>query len=90
MSYFNRDQQDYMDDLAKRAPETKCWCGWFPLGECHSCPANKTLADRKKVACPGCNNAPANFGAGEITHRIGCKLEPVDTLSPRARTGEKT
>ena len=50
MSYFNRDQEAYMDYLAKLRPEEKCYCGWYLLGECRngSCDPNKTNADKIK------------------------------------------
>lgn len=72
VSYFNSDQQSYMDSLARMPPENKCWCGWFPVGQCHTCPADKTLAQRQAVQCQSCCNAPDNFGAGKIIHNIRC------------------
>jgi len=48
MSYFNEDQEDYMRSLAKIPPEKKCYCGWYPLGECGNprCQNGKSNADR--------------------------------------------
>lgn len=69
---FNSDQRDYMASLAEMSPETKCWCGWYPIGKCPHCPPAKTSADKLAVWCPECHNAPNPDGTGPITHRIGC------------------
>jgi hypothetical protein len=44
--YFNADQIDYMRQLDQMSPETKCYCGWYPLGKCPHCPAGRTCADK--------------------------------------------
>lgn len=46
MSYFNEDQEDYMRQLNKIPAESKCYCGWYRLGECVVCPPDKTNADK--------------------------------------------
>ena len=62
MSYFNEDQEDYMRSLAAIPPAERCWCGWYRLGECSSCPAGATCADKLAVACPQCRSAPMRPG----------------------------
>ena len=37
MSYFNEDQQDYMEDLSKLPSIELCKCGWYRRGECPNC-----------------------------------------------------
>ncbi len=37
MSYFNEDQESYMEYLATLPPEKKCKCKWYPVGECPNC-----------------------------------------------------
>lgn len=77
LSMFNADQLDYMESLGRMAPETKCWCGWNRLGECHQgCPDDVTCADKMKASCPKCGNAPHRPG-DVLTHRKGCKSEPA-------------
>lgn len=46
--YFNEDQNDYMRQIEAMPPETRCWCGWYPFGQCSnpSCPKDKTCADK--------------------------------------------
>ena len=50
MSYFNSDQEDYMDTFSKIPPNKKCWCGWYKFNECYNCErgkySEKTLQDR--------------------------------------------
>lgn len=49
---YNEDQLDYMSYLATIPPEKKCWCGWYPLGECYHCRQShpgKTCADKLKA-----------------------------------------
>lgn len=75
MSYFNADQRDYMDGLAAMPADAKCWCGWFALGECHSCPPDVTAADKLRARCPGCGNDPGPHFARLIVHRIGCERD---------------
>ncbi len=69
--WANSDQNELMADLAEMPPETKCWCGWYALGECPQCPAGKSAADKVKVWCQDCHSAPDPNG-GAISHRIGC------------------
>ena len=72
MSYFNSDQESYMEFLSSVAPERKCWCGWFMVGACPNCPPALTLAAKKAVWCKDCHNAPANYGTGILTHNKSC------------------
>lgn len=72
MSMFNADQRDYMADLAAMPPATKCWCGWYPIGECPHCPPGKSAADKVAVWCPDCHNDPGPGGDRPIVHRVGC------------------
>jgi hypothetical protein len=46
MTHFSCDQTEYMLELASMPAMQKCWCGWFALGKCPTCPDGKTLADR--------------------------------------------
>ncbi len=50
MSYFNSEQEDYINSLSKIPANEKCWCGWYIFGECYNCKlgkyAEKTLQDR--------------------------------------------
>ena len=75
MSLFNDEQIAHMEYLGRIHPEKKCWCGWYPIGQCHSCPPNKTNADKQKVWCPECHNDPGPHGGTKITHCKGCKNE---------------
>lgn len=75
MSYFNEEQQGYMEYLAKIPPKDKCWCGWYLVGECPSCPRGKTAADKMAVRCPKCFNAPPPDLSRPIIHCKGCSLE---------------
>lgn len=75
MSYFNDDQLDYMRDLASMSADSKCWCGWFAVGQCHSCPADVTAADKLRARCDGCHNDPGPDYGRSITHRIGCERD---------------
>lgn len=34
MSYFNEEQQEYMEMLSKIPAEEKCECGWYRKSEC--------------------------------------------------------
>lgn len=70
---FNEYQKDYMRELSEMKPESKCWCGWYPKGQCEAgCPPDKTSADKISAWCKECHSAPSDYGKGEITHRIGC------------------
>lgn len=73
MNYFNADQREYMVDLATMLPSRRCWCGWFVLGECHSCPVDVSAADKLLARCDGCHNDPGPMYSRPITHRIGCE-----------------
>ncbi len=68
---FNSDQNDYMDSLARMPLESKCWCGWFAKGECHSCPPEKTCADKIALRCPECQEYPILHNS-KLQHRRGC------------------
>ena len=49
---FNRHQKEYMKYLSELPPESRCWCGWYPIGECNGggfCPTDKTCADKMAV-----------------------------------------
>ena len=50
MSYFNSDQEDYINSLSKIPANEKCWCGWYKFNECYDCKrgkyAEQTLQDR--------------------------------------------
>jgi len=73
MSYFNKDQEAYIDSLAKMPPESRCYCGWFPKGECHTCPKDLTLAEKMARWCIHCHNAPpAHDLNAPIIHNIRC------------------
>ncbi len=73
---FNDDQLDYIRSLAKIPNDELGWCGWGRVGpDCcmnPGCPGKngKTLADKMKVWCPECQNAP--WPDGTIVHRKGC------------------
>ncbi|KKM86950.1 hypothetical protein LCGC14_1273830 [marine sediment metagenome] len=74
---FNKYQKDHMDYLDSLDPEKRCWCGWFLFGECyHDCSKNKTFADKLKVRCNLCGNAPWRPG-GKLIHIKGCPKEDV-------------
>ncbi len=30
------------------APELRCYCGWWKLGQCPHCPSDRTAADRAR------------------------------------------
>lgn len=78
MSHFNSDQQDYMRSLDEMPPESKCWCGWYPVGQCYSgCnerAPGKTSADKMAVWCPGCHNSPPPDLSRPIVHNIKCSI----------------
>lgn len=71
---FNAEQTEYIEYLGHLAPEVKCWCGWYKLGECPHCPPGKTSADKMAVWCPECHNDPGpGPNGGTIIHRFDCK-----------------
>jgi hypothetical protein len=84
---FNADQREHMAYLSRQDPATLCWCGWYTLaeigrrkdGRCPSggpsCPPGKTLADKNRLRCPECGNAPWKPG-GELTHLVSCSKSP--------------
>jgi len=45
MSYFNADQEAYMEYLSKLKPEEKCKCGWYLVNECPNHPKPKPSED---------------------------------------------
>lgn len=69
MSYFNSDQEAYMESLAKITPKEKCWCGWDRFGHCHNpnCKPELTNAD-KCWPCGGTGKCWAN-ASGERVYR---------------------
>lgn len=70
---FNDEQLSYMRSLARMPPETKCYCAWFPIGECHSCPPHLSVADRIPLECPECHNyPPARDLSQPVTHNVKC------------------
>lgn len=71
---LNADQQDYVDSLSKIAPDQKCYCGWFRLGQCGHCPPHLTCADKLAAMCPECKNYPYILDGRPITHNIKCAL----------------
>lgn len=71
MSYFNQDQQDYMNSLALMPAEQKCWCGWYRLGQCPNCHTMRSCAEKLVERCPECWN-DGGPDKGPIIHRIGC------------------
>lgn len=76
---FNSEQRDYMDSLSRIPAEQKCWCGWYPVGECRNCPADKTLAQRLEVSCLHCTSYPPADGSRPIIHTRWCKAPtPTD------------
>ena len=59
----------YLDSLPA---ETKCWCGWYKLGECsNDCPEDLTCADKIKLRCKVCGNSPHRPGH-KLIHLINC------------------
>ena len=80
-SWANTEQNDdYMDSLNRMPPEKRCYCGWYPLGECHSCPSTVSLADKLRLRCPTCGNAPpATDLAIPIRHARFCSLAKATT-----------
>lgn len=84
MSLFNADQREHMAYLGRQDPATLCWCGWYTLAEigrreselCYNdCPPGKTLADKNRLRCPECGNAPWKPG-GQLTHLVSCSKSP--------------
>jgi hypothetical protein len=77
VSYFNSDQRDYMKSLAAKPLTTRCWCGWYDIGQCYGrCNVDhpgKSRADFLAAACPDCFTLPP-------IHRIGCPKEKIPTL----------
>lgn len=72
---FNDDQKDHMKSLFSIKPEELCWCGWYKKGECPQCDPNYSAADKLKMWCPSCHNAPNDYGKGNIVHIKGCTEE---------------
>lgn len=81
---FNNEQLDYMRSLAKIPPEKLSWCGWGRAGDPFCCgnpdcigkKEGKTLADKMKVWCQECQNAP--WPDGTITHVITCSRRATE------------
>jgi len=78
---FNQEQKEYMKYLASLPPETKCWCGWYTLEKCpNNCPKDLTAADKIKLQCKKCGNAPHRPGM-ELIHIHTCP-ENKKKISP--------
>jgi hypothetical protein len=86
MSYFNEEQQAYMQELSRIPEDQRCFCGWDRFGQCYNCNRDgefmnaKTLSDRRKLECPDCGNYPYNETL-QITHRMGCKRTATEQES---------
>jgi hypothetical protein len=54
MSYFNAEQQAYMEELDRMPLTERCWCGWNRVGKCSgvNCKPDRTCAD-KCLPCYG-------------------------------------
>jgi len=52
VSYFNREQEAHMDELARIPLDQKCFCGWYRLGQCPNCTTRLSCAD-KCLPCRG-------------------------------------
>lgn len=82
MSLFNSEQLDYMASLNRMPAETKCWCGWYPFGECYNCKqdvrvSQKTCADKMALACPECGNTPS-VPEWPVFHLKNCsRVQPI-------------
>jgi hypothetical protein len=71
---FNKEQEEYMADLAKVPTNERCWCGWHRLSECPRCKHGLTLEQKMAEWCQSCRSAPHEPG-GRVVHRIGCEAE---------------
>lgn len=71
MSAFSRDQEEYIKSLANIPLDKKCWCGWYPLGECPHCPPGATCEQKVAAMCVECRGAPHRPG-DPLIHTIGC------------------
>lgn len=82
MSLFNDEQLDYMKSLSEMAPATKCWCGWYPVGECYNCTrdprvSGKTCADKLALRCHECGSTPS-VPEWPVFHYSGCScIRPI-------------
>lgn len=72
MSYFNEDQLDYMESMAKVPLEKKCWCCWYMFGECPHCPTDVNGADKMAAMCNNCRAYPV---PGERRHLDWCQYK---------------
>lgn len=68
---LNEHQMAEVRYLNSLPPESKCWCGWYRVGECPKCNPTDTEADRALVTCPDCGNHPRAPGE-KLIHRYGC------------------
>lgn len=79
---FNDEQRAYMASLDAMPAETKCWCGWYPAGECYNCKrdnrvAGKTCADKLALRCPECGNTPS-VPTWPVFHTVKCsRVRPI-------------
>lgn len=58
MSYFNSEQEAYMESLARMPLSARCFCGWDRAGKCDICNRrypDLTCAD-KCLECSGIGN----------------------------------
>lgn len=71
-SWMNEEQEDYVKSLAKIGPDKLCFCGWFVLGKCHSCPKDVTAAFKLANRCFECQNNPCDPKTLKIYHKLNC------------------
>jgi hypothetical protein len=75
VSYFNAEQRDHMESLSRIPPERLCWCGWNLKGECASCPADRSAADKLAASCELCGADPGATNKFPTLHRQGCSRQ---------------
>ena len=77
---LNDEQRAYVDELRRMPLDQKCWCAWFPVGQCHSCPPDLTAAMRAAVECPECHNyPPASDPTRPVNHNRMCSRRTPET-----------
>jgi len=81
---FNSEQMDHMRALDAIPPERKCWCGWFGKGQCHTCPPDKSSADKLAARCIKCGADPGARNLFPTTHRRGCPRDGLPHREPTA------
>ncbi len=91
---FNSEQRAEMQALDLMPTNQRCWCGWFTLGSCYSCPPNKTCADKIASSCLECGADPGANGTHPTLHRIGCSRKGLrhrdDTLNTKNKVSANT